>query len=94
MGVSSLQFKWLYFHPDNMSAEEKLKLELKRIRDEFKMHESDCGSTRVQNAESDDANDDFTAGKETYDLREIKRVDHIEKETHYMTELLLELPRE
>ncbi|KMT14909.1 hypothetical protein BVRB_3g064230 [Beta vulgaris subsp. vulgaris] len=28
-------------------------------------------------AESDDANDDSTAGKETYDLREIKRVDHI-----------------
>ncbi|KMT06390.1 hypothetical protein BVRB_7g160690 [Beta vulgaris subsp. vulgaris] len=31
-----------------MSAEEKLKLELKTIRYEFKMHESDCGSTRVQ----------------------------------------------
>ncbi|KAJ8427814.1 hypothetical protein Cgig2_007790 [Carnegiea gigantea] len=37
-----------YFHPDNMSSEEKLKLELKRVRDEFKMHESDCGSARVQ----------------------------------------------
>lgn len=31
----------------------------------------------VTDAESDDANDDSTAGKETYDLREIKRVDHI-----------------
>ncbi|XP_021738457.1 uncharacterized protein LOC110704957 [Chenopodium quinoa] len=40
-----------YFHPDNMSAEEKLKLELKKVRDEFKMHESDCGSTRVQIAQ-------------------------------------------
>lgn len=40
-----------YFHPDNMSSEEKLKLELKKVRDEFKMHESDCGSTRVQIAQ-------------------------------------------
>ncbi|KNA15488.1 hypothetical protein SOVF_097860 [Spinacia oleracea] len=40
-----------YFHPDNMSAEEKLKIELKKMRDEFKMHESDCGSTRVQIAQ-------------------------------------------
>lgn len=37
-----------YFHPDNMSASEKLKLELKKVRDEFKMSESDCGSARVQ----------------------------------------------
>ncbi|RWR96571.1 cell wall protein RBR3 isoform X1 [Cinnamomum micranthum f. kanehirae] len=40
-----------YFHPDNMSSEEKLKLELKRVRDEFKMSESDCGSSRVQVAQ-------------------------------------------
>lgn len=40
-----------YFHPDNMSSQEKLKLELKRVRDEFKMHESDCGSARVQVAQ-------------------------------------------
>lgn len=37
-----------YFHPDNMSSAEKLKLELKRVRDEFKMSESDCGSARLQ----------------------------------------------
>ncbi|KMS96703.1 hypothetical protein BVRB_8g200090 [Beta vulgaris subsp. vulgaris] len=37
-----------YIHPDNMFAEGNLNLELKRIRDEFKMHESDCGSTRAQ----------------------------------------------
>lgn len=37
-----------YFHPDNMSSAEKLKIELKKVRDEFKMHESDCGSARVQ----------------------------------------------
>ncbi|KAG9456229.1 hypothetical protein H6P81_000737 [Aristolochia fimbriata] len=40
-----------YFHPDNMSAAEKLKLELERVRDDFKMSESDCGSTRVQIAQ-------------------------------------------
>ncbi|XP_077238032.1 S15/NS1, RNA-binding protein [Tasmannia lanceolata] len=40
-----------YFHPDNMSSEEKLKLDLKRVRDEFKMSESDCGSSRVQVAQ-------------------------------------------
>ncbi|KAI9125067.1 hypothetical protein K1719_003683 [Acacia pycnantha] len=40
-----------YFHPDNMSSEEKLKIELSRIRDEFKMSESDCGSFRVQVAQ-------------------------------------------
>ncbi|KAM7526029.1 hypothetical protein LguiA_015931 [Lonicera macranthoides] len=37
-----------YFHPDNMSSSEKMKLELKKVRDEFKMSESDCGSSRVQ----------------------------------------------
>ncbi|KAL3528938.1 hypothetical protein ACH5RR_008260 [Cinchona calisaya] len=40
-----------YFHPDNMSASEKLKLELMKVRDEFKMSESDCGSARVQVAQ-------------------------------------------
>ena len=37
-----------YFHPDHMSAAEKLKLELKKVRDKFKLSESDCGSARVQ----------------------------------------------
>ncbi|XP_031491647.1 uncharacterized protein LOC116258586 [Nymphaea colorata] len=37
-----------YFHPDNMSSSEKLKLELQKVREEFKMSESDCGSSRVQ----------------------------------------------
>ncbi|KAG9137402.1 hypothetical protein Leryth_027284 [Lithospermum erythrorhizon] len=40
-----------YFHPDNMSSAEKLKIELKKVRDEFKMSESDCGSARVQVAQ-------------------------------------------
>ncbi|KAI3892583.1 hypothetical protein MKX03_036933 [Papaver bracteatum] len=40
-----------YFHPDNMSSEEKMKLELKKVRDEFKISESDCGSSRVQVAQ-------------------------------------------
>ncbi|KAL0354851.1 UNVERIFIED_CONTAM: 30S ribosomal protein S15 [Sesamum radiatum] len=40
-----------YFHPDNMSSAEKLKLELQKVRDEFKMSESDCGSARVQVAQ-------------------------------------------
>jgi small subunit ribosomal protein S15 len=31
-----------------MSSEEKMKLELQRVRDEFKMSENDCGSARVQ----------------------------------------------
>lgn len=31
-----------------MSSAEKLALELKKVRDEFKMSESDCGSARVQ----------------------------------------------
>ncbi|KAJ3695505.1 hypothetical protein LUZ60_000882 [Juncus effusus] len=37
-----------YFHPDCMSSAEKLKLELQKVRNEFKMSESDCGSARVQ----------------------------------------------
>ncbi|XP_051119697.1 uncharacterized protein LOC127243629 [Andrographis paniculata] len=40
-----------FFHPDNMSSAEKLKLELQKVRDEFKMSESDCGSARVQVAQ-------------------------------------------
>ncbi|PAN25518.1 hypothetical protein PAHAL_4G308100 [Panicum hallii] len=40
-----------YFHPDHMSSAEKMKLELKRIRDKFKMSENDCGSARVQVAQ-------------------------------------------
>ncbi|KAK9923005.1 hypothetical protein M0R45_031441 [Rubus argutus] len=40
-----------YFHPDNMSSAEKLKVELGKVRDEFKMSESDCGSARVQVAQ-------------------------------------------
>lgn len=40
-----------YFHPDNMSSAEKLKIKLKNVRDEFKMSDSDCGSTRVQIAQ-------------------------------------------
>jgi hypothetical protein len=31
-----------------MSSSEKMKIELARVRDEFKMSESDCGSARVQ----------------------------------------------
>ncbi|RXH88460.1 hypothetical protein DVH24_000059 [Malus domestica] len=38
----------LYFHPDNMSSAEKLKLELAKVRDEFKMSELDCVSAQVQ----------------------------------------------
>ncbi|KAF7135306.1 hypothetical protein RHSIM_Rhsim08G0208400 [Rhododendron simsii] len=41
----------MYFHPDNMSSSEKMKLELQKVRDEFKMSESDCGSARVQVAQ-------------------------------------------
>lgn len=37
-----------YFHPDNMSSAEKLKLELKKVREKFRMNEADCGSSRVQ----------------------------------------------
>lgn len=40
-----------YFHPDNMSSAENMKLELAKVRDEFKMSESDCGSARVQGIE-------------------------------------------
>ncbi|KAK3159382.1 hypothetical protein QOZ80_2AG0149420 [Eleusine coracana subsp. coracana] len=40
-----------YFHPDHMSSEEKMKLELQKVRDEFKMSENDCGSARVQIAQ-------------------------------------------
>ncbi|GFZ04041.1 S15/NS1, RNA-binding protein [Actinidia rufa] len=36
---------------NNMSSSEKLKLELQKVRDEFKMSESDCGSSRVQVAQ-------------------------------------------
>ncbi|KOM27260.1 hypothetical protein LR48_Vigan406s007000 [Vigna angularis] len=41
-----------YFHPDNMSSAEKMKTELAKVRDEFKMSESDCGSARVQRCHS------------------------------------------
>jgi hypothetical protein len=37
-----------YFLPDHMSSAEKMKLELKRVSDEFKMSDNDCGSVRVQ----------------------------------------------
>ncbi|ESR40772.1 30S ribosomal protein S15 [Citrus sinensis] len=40
-----------YFHPDNMSSAEKMKIELAKVREEFKMSESDCGSARVQIAQ-------------------------------------------
>ncbi|KAJ0440666.1 putative ribosomal protein S15 [Helianthus annuus] len=40
-----------YFHPDHMSSAEKQKLELKKVRDKFKISESDCGSARVQVAQ-------------------------------------------
>ncbi|XVF26518.1 hypothetical protein REPUB_Repub14bG0023900 [Reevesia pubescens] len=40
-----------YFHSDNMSSAEKLKIELAKVRDDFKMSESDCGSARVQVAQ-------------------------------------------
>ncbi|XP_062221660.1 uncharacterized protein LOC133920995 [Phragmites australis] len=40
-----------YFHLDHMSSEEKMKLELQRVRDDFKMSENDCGSARVQIAQ-------------------------------------------
>ncbi|CAI0470160.1 unnamed protein product [Linum tenue] len=40
-----------YFHPDNMSSQEKMKLELAQVREEFKASESDCGSARVQVAQ-------------------------------------------
>ncbi|CAK7336262.1 unnamed protein product [Dovyalis caffra] len=37
-----------YFHPDNISSPEKMKIELAKVREEFKMSESDYGSARVQ----------------------------------------------
>jgi hypothetical protein len=37
-----------YFHPDNISSTEKLKIDLAKVRDEFKMSESDCGYARVK----------------------------------------------
>ncbi|VVA91478.1 unnamed protein product [Arabis nemorensis] len=40
-----------YFHPDNLSSAEKMKIELTKVREEFKMSESDCGSARVQVAQ-------------------------------------------
>lgn len=40
-----------YFHPDHMSSGEKVKLELQKVRGEFKMSDSDCGSARVQVAQ-------------------------------------------
>lgn len=40
-----------YFHPDNMSSAEKLKIELKKAREKFRMNEADCGSSRVQVAQ-------------------------------------------
>ncbi|KAJ6831314.1 uncharacterized protein M6B38_349400 [Iris pallida] len=40
-----------YFHPDHLSSAEKMKMELQKVRDEFKMSESDCGSSRVQIAQ-------------------------------------------
>ncbi|KAK9054640.1 hypothetical protein SSX86_025719 [Deinandra increscens subsp. villosa] len=40
-----------YFHPDHMSSAEKQKIELKNVRDKFKISESDCGSARVQVAQ-------------------------------------------
>lgn len=57
MKVELLDFDWSftrisrfvqYFHPDNMSSADKLKIELAKVREEFKMSESDCGSARVQ----------------------------------------------
>ncbi|KAH9290634.1 hypothetical protein KI387_034751, partial [Taxus chinensis] len=40
-----------YFHPDNMSSKEKLKLELNKVKEDFKIHASDCGSSHVQVAQ-------------------------------------------
>ena len=37
-----------YFHTDNLSSAEKMKIELTKVREDFKMSESDCGSARVQ----------------------------------------------
>ncbi|KAJ0257103.1 30S ribosomal protein S15 [Hirschfeldia incana] len=40
-----------YFHTDNLSSAEKMKIELTKVREDFKMSESDCGSARVQVAQ-------------------------------------------
>ncbi|XP_071731848.1 uncharacterized protein [Rutidosis leptorrhynchoides] len=40
-----------YFHPDHMSSAEKQKIELKNVRDKFKISDSDCKSSRVQVAQ-------------------------------------------
>ncbi|KAF8094515.1 hypothetical protein N665_0360s0019 [Sinapis alba] len=40
-----------YFHTDNLSSAEKLKVKLTQVREDFKMSESDCGSARVQVAQ-------------------------------------------
>ncbi|WZZ18881.1 hypothetical protein YC2023_111970 [Brassica napus] len=40
-----------YFHSDNLSSAEKMKIELTKVREDFKMSESDCGSARVQVAQ-------------------------------------------
>ncbi|XXG70533.1 hypothetical protein AAC387_Pa06g3275 [Persea americana] len=40
-----------YFYPDNMPSAEKLELEPEGVAVEFKMSESDCGSSRVQVAQ-------------------------------------------
>ncbi|KAH7852251.1 hypothetical protein Vadar_022466 [Vaccinium darrowii] len=38
-----------YFHPDHMSSSEKMKLELQKVRDEFKMSESDLLVFKILN---------------------------------------------
>ncbi|ESQ35229.1 hypothetical protein EUTSA_v10007635mg [Eutrema salsugineum] len=40
-----------YFHTDNLSSTDKMKIELTKVREEYKMSESDCGSARVQVAQ-------------------------------------------
>ncbi|CAH8363545.1 unnamed protein product [Eruca vesicaria subsp. sativa] len=40
-----------YFHIDNNPSAKKMKIELTKIREDFKMSESDCGSARVQVAQ-------------------------------------------
>ncbi|CAH8382379.1 unnamed protein product [Eruca vesicaria subsp. sativa] len=40
-----------YFHSDNLSSAEKMKVELTKVKEYFKMSESDCGSARVQVAQ-------------------------------------------
>ncbi|GJR86240.1 beta-carotene isomerase D27, chloroplastic [Tanacetum coccineum] len=48
LSMLPLRAPYQYFHPDHMSSAEKQKLELKSVRDKFKISESDCGSSRVQ----------------------------------------------